>query len=216
MGRATSVVGLLLCACDNLRSGVRGVPEEVKDLVRKDLEAIEKHDGFAISTTLDNAEDFSQYIPRGHYTRNEKFKRYFKAMMWYGRRMFRVEESRPHGLPIPDHWSEEHRIAETRKMLMATRLLYTSKVANKPAIEIWKALYIPTTLFAGRPEDLNPMEIKKLAEEVWGRLPTDSDLYDETISGKLAELSRKELAGEKLTEEDHLWIVGRKGTEVFR
>ncbi|MDD5306678.1 MAG: DUF3160 domain-containing protein [Deltaproteobacteria bacterium] len=29
--------------------------------------------------------DFSQFIPRGHYTRSEALKRYFKAMLWFGR-----------------------------------------------------------------------------------------------------------------------------------
>ena len=35
-------------------------------------------------------EDYSQYIPRGHYTRSEELKKYFKAMMWYGRLTFRL------------------------------------------------------------------------------------------------------------------------------
>ncbi len=30
-------------------------------------------------------EDFSQFVPRGHYTDNELLARYFKAMMWLGR-----------------------------------------------------------------------------------------------------------------------------------
>lgn len=29
--------------------------------------------------------DFSQYIPRGHYSKSTKLKRYFRAMMWLGR-----------------------------------------------------------------------------------------------------------------------------------
>ena len=33
-------------------------------------------------------EDYSQYKPRGHYTINSDLARYFKAMMWYGRRSF--------------------------------------------------------------------------------------------------------------------------------
>ena len=51
------------------------VPAHVRDRVQKDLAAMEKHEGFAISATLAHAEDFTQYVPRGHYTRNEQFKR---------------------------------------------------------------------------------------------------------------------------------------------
>ena len=155
------------------------VPAHIRDRVEKDLAAMEKHEGFVISATLDSAEDFSQYIPRGHYTRNEQFKRYFKAMMWYGRRMFRVEETREECLPIPDSWSEKHRLAETRQLLLITHRLYTVKIDGKPAIETWKALYVPTVLFAGRTEDLNPMEVKTLAEKVWGKLPDVSGVGDE-------------------------------------
>jgi len=149
------------------------VPAAARASVEKDLGYIEEHKGFAFSAVLDNAEDFSQYVPRGHYTRNEKFKRYFKAMMWYGRRMFRVEEVRPQSLPDPvtgDHWSDTHKLAETRQMLLITWMLDHTPIDKKPAIETWNKLYVPTVLFAGRTEDLNPMEVKGLATQVWGGL----------------------------------------------
>jgi len=163
------------------------VPANVTDRVQKDLAAMEKHEGFAISAALAHAEDFSQYVPRGHYTRNEKFKRYFKAMMWYGRRMFRVQEVRPDGLPIADPWSEKHKLAETRQLLMITRMLYDVKIDGKAAIETWNKLYVPTVLFAGRTEDLNPAEVKAVAEKVWGKLPPADGLGDEA---KIREFAR--------------------------
>jgi len=66
------------------------VPDEVANLVEKELALIEAHQGFAASPIFGYREDYSQYVPRGHYTRNETFQRYFKAMMWYGRMMFRL------------------------------------------------------------------------------------------------------------------------------
>ena len=168
------------------------VHDVVKDRVEKDLAYMEKHEGFQFSATLDSAEDFSQYVPRGHYTRNEKFKRYFKAMMWYGRRMFRVQELRPRQLPDPcnpDHWSDKHKLNETRQLLLITWLLYNVKIGGKPAIETWKALYVPTVLFAGRTEDLNPMEVRSLMDKVWGRLPDASALTDEKKVRRFAKLA---------------------------
>ena len=155
------------------------VPADVAARVAKDLALMEKHEGGAISATLDNGEDFSQYIPRGHYTRNETFKRYFKAMMWYGRRMFRVEEVRPDCVPPPlasDRWSDAHKRHESRCMLLITWLLHHVKVDGEPAIKTWDKLYIPTVQFAGRTEDLNPHEVKALAEKVWGKLPGPAEL----------------------------------------
>lgn len=72
---------------------------QVQGRVAADLLAIEAHKGLTYSHTLSSAiciesmgnrgrcyhEDFSQYVPRGHYTQSEALKRYFKAAMWLGR-----------------------------------------------------------------------------------------------------------------------------------
>lgn len=59
------------------------------DFVKKDVEAellkIKSHSGFSPSALFVYKEDYSQYKPRGHYTKSEKLKKYFMAMMWYGR-----------------------------------------------------------------------------------------------------------------------------------
>jgi len=56
-----------------------GIPTEVQDLVEQELSLIDKHSGFQVSPIFGYKEDYSQYVPRGHYTRNEDFKKYFKA-----------------------------------------------------------------------------------------------------------------------------------------
>ena len=40
-------------------------------------------------------EDYSQYKPRGHYTRSETLEKYFKAMMWYGHTGFFINPRNP-------------------------------------------------------------------------------------------------------------------------
>ena len=184
------------------------IPGYVKGAVEKDLMLIKKHEGFEISATLDNAEDFSQYVPRGHYTRNEKFKRYFKAMMWYGRRMFRIEEVRPECLPINDPWSKEHQKDETLMMLKIVWMLNHVKVNNSPAIEVWDRLYKPTVLFAGRTEDLNAAEIKAIAGRIWGKLPEPGEL-PKIKDEKLKDFIK--LAGEKSQPKIDSTGAGRKG-----
>ncbi|MCK4310868.1 MAG: DUF3160 domain-containing protein, partial [Methanomicrobia archaeon] len=68
---------------------------KVSDLVKKEVDGelslIKQHKGFSFSPIFGYREDYSQYVPRGHYTRSEDLERYFKAMMWYGRIMFRLE-----------------------------------------------------------------------------------------------------------------------------
>ena len=60
------------------------IPEFVKEDVKAELALIEAHNGFALSPIFKYQEDYSQYVPRGHYTRSEKLKNYFKAFMWHG------------------------------------------------------------------------------------------------------------------------------------
>ena len=58
------------------------------DIVQDELTLIEQAGGIFTSPLFDLDEDYSQYKPRGHYTRNETYGRYFRAMMWYGRMPF--------------------------------------------------------------------------------------------------------------------------------
>ena len=53
-----------------------------------EFEKIKAHTGFEKSSLFPYELDYSQYIPRGHYTRSKDFERYFKAMMWYGQAPF--------------------------------------------------------------------------------------------------------------------------------
>jgi hypothetical protein len=46
---------------------------------------------------LKRKEDFSQFVPRGHYTTSEDLKTYFKAMMWLGRIDLRIIETQQDG-----------------------------------------------------------------------------------------------------------------------
>jgi hypothetical protein len=45
-------------------------------------------------------EDFSQFLPRGHYTKTEALGRYFQSMMWLGRVDFRLLETQSDGKQI--------------------------------------------------------------------------------------------------------------------
>lgn len=142
------------------------------DRIAKDLKFIEEHKGFEISATLPHKEDFSQYVPRGHYTRSEEFKRYFKAMMWYGRRMFRVDEKDPNGSGAPtDPWSKEHARAETRMALELVWLLNQEPRRR----ETWKKIDDVIRVFVGESEDLTVDHYEAIARKIWGRIPENPD-----------------------------------------
>lgn len=146
------------------------IPAGVSGLVESELEKIERHEGFDSSEIFGYLEDYSQYIPRGHYTRNEQFKRYFKAMIWYGRMGFylrpgRGEEARELGR------------AQTRQALLICDAL--RKIPE--GFKRWARVYEPTVFFVGRADDLTVEDYSRLIDETLGW----EDLYSVIESDEL-------------------------------
>ncbi len=144
------------CVAGKLLDNTFAVPSEVRSLVEEELTLIERHEGFSKSPIFGYKEDYSQYVPRGHYTRSETLKKYFKAMMWYGRIMFRLK-------------SEE----ETLQALYIVKA-----IKDTGTLELWDRVYEPTVFFVGKTDDLNIFEYQALAEEIFGEQVTLSDLQD--------------------------------------
>ncbi|MFZ5919358.1 MAG: DUF3160 domain-containing protein [Chloroflexota bacterium] len=144
------------------------VAADVADLVDAELQLIrERTTGVPLpkSQVLGIREDYSQYIPRGHYTRNDDLRTYFLAVMWYGRMGFFLCPSESHALSQADI----ERLA--RQALLITRYLYHERVGEVSALDVWRGIYETTALFAGRAEDPGPDAYACLAREVWGDLP---------------------------------------------
>lgn len=109
--------------------------------VQAELALIEAAAGPDESPILGYTEDYSQYKPRGHYTRSEKLGRYFKAMMWYGHTAFYINPRNP-------DITEEEAVDLTRRAVLIASSL------TGPAREAWTAIYDPTSYLVGRADDL--------------------------------------------------------------
>jgi hypothetical protein len=136
------------------------VPQDVEELVQEELALIEALDR-AYSPIFDYEEDYSQYKPRGHYTRNKLLQKYFRSMMWYGRMMFRLE-------PPPDDGGAEKGKEETLQAIYIVKVMNQLEVEGRPALEIWDNIYNPTVFFVGKADDLTIYEYTQLLEEVYG------------------------------------------------
>ncbi len=138
--------------------------------VELELSLIQSHEGFAKSPIFEYKGDYSQYVPRGHYTRSEELKQYFKAMMWYGRMMFRLEPGK-----TPE--AKEKGREETRQAILIVNAM------NEEDMKLWEKIYDPTVFFVGKTDDLNVYEYKAMIKEVYGDTITDIDeKLDEFIS----------------------------------
>jgi len=112
-------------------------------------------------------EDYSQYIPRGHYTRNEKFKNYFRAMMWYGRIDFKLKPA-----------LDEIAITCGKKMSLQAILMADALLRDEKAFKLWKMIYEPTIYFVGKTDDLYVDDYIKLIKEIFP-LNESVDKYNE-------------------------------------
>jgi hypothetical protein len=171
------------------------VPAPVRDVVGQELALIEAHEGFEPSPIFDRyrnedlpldckyrfCEDYSQYVPRGHYTRNEDFERYFRAMMWYGRMSFHL--SNP--------YDPETARRETRGALLIVRALYTVEAGEEPALDVWDRIYEPTAFFVGAADGLTVYDYAAVANEVYGGLPDVHTLAGEAKLDAFAEAARE-------------------------
>jgi len=154
------------------------VPDYATDLVEAELVRIDEAGGLRPSPLfpgLENGEDYSQYIPRGHYTLSEELKRYFRSMMWYGRMTFRLKALDP-----------EVGRAETRSGLLLVQALRNAQVDGRPALEAWLDLYSPTVFFVGHSDDLLASQYMEVMDAVYGpgvnvQEITDEDQLDQFI-----------------------------------
>ena len=136
------------------------VPESVTALVDSELVLIEAHEGYRISPIFGafSALDYSHYLPRGHYTKSDTLKAFFKAMMWYGLTIFTME---------PDEFGNLAR-RHTLQALMLTQMVYRLQYEGQALFDLWEYIYEPTAFFVGRTDDPNIEDYKTIAETIYG------------------------------------------------
>ncbi|MFO7650496.1 MAG: DUF3160 domain-containing protein, partial [bacterium] len=158
-------------------------PSTVADLVRRELALIEGNVP-GTSVVMGYLEDFTQYRPRGHYTRNESFRRYFRAMIYLGRMTFRLRTT--FGTPA---------LASTRRaMLLADAFESATTDSGVPVKEPWQRVYDATTYMVGRSDDVLPAEYYRLARRLAGDAPLDQWAVDDRNVLKFCDAARGELA----------------------
>lgn len=145
------------------------IPDGLRDLAEPDLARIAAHEGIgpsAIFPAYEQGEDWSQYVPRGHYTQSAALERYFQAMMWHGRMTFRATD-----------------VTETRQAALLTLAFQQTRVGSQPAEVVWSGIYEPTVFFVGRSDDLTPQEYGIALEQAYGAISSVQDLLHEERFG---------------------------------
>ncbi|MFA5785384.1 MAG: DUF3160 domain-containing protein [Actinomycetota bacterium] len=134
---------------------------------QKEIDLIDGHLGPATSPILDAKVDYSLYVPRGHYTRSEDLKRYFKAMSVLGQSKFSLANP-----------------ASLRLGLLVSRLLEAGTAQSRPLHELWAQIYDTTAFLVGSADDYTPSELAAAAKSVSPKGLTDATLFagDEAVA----------------------------------
>lgn len=152
----------------------KDLPAEASEMIRTELELVESHEGFKVGSIFPYRVDYSQFVPRGHYTRNETLQRFFRAMMWYGLTPFAL------------HTNEGRTDETVRQSLLLVRSLYRSKLEGD-----WAAIYEPTSFFVGAADDVTPAEWKAAMDPIFGAGAPPSALADEARFEAFVEAAQK-------------------------
>ncbi len=149
------------------------LPDFIKNETLSEISQINGHPGFAPSPLFHYREDYSQYIPRGHYTRSELLRNYFKAMMWNGRMTFLLNADPDCIVGIT---------AEDADIQTTGALLITTTLERKPEIkEKWERITTITEFFAGTSDDLGPAEYRNAMDSVIADNRTEGIFSDTTV-----------------------------------
>ncbi len=141
-GISTAASGELISYLKVSYAALKGVESiKLSDSEKKEIEYINNAGGIFKSALFGYEEDFSQYKPRGHYTKNEDLARYFRSMMYMGRLTFLAESKIV---------SEEICRKQT-----ACALILSGTVKSDPELyERWKGIFEPISFLVGRSDDL--------------------------------------------------------------
>ena len=163
------------------------IPEFVKQEVEAELALIEAHNGFELSPIFKYKEDYSQYVPRGHYTRSEKLQNYFKALMWHGRMSMLLKDK----LIESGNPAKDARIQTIQASLISSELK-----SNPDLLKSWDRIYNVTAFYVGFSDDLGPYEYMKAMDSVFGNGTRDfNEVTVEELKAKLAEFGSPKIYG---------------------
>lgn len=153
------------------------MPDKARQLALQEYKLVKGQGGYQESVIFPFELDYSQYIPRGHYTRSEETEKYFKAMMWYGQ------------APFPAFKNEKELNEE--QTLQALMLTFTLLSEDEKDLAHWQKIYEPTSFYVGKSDDLNILDYSKLLVKVYGESPDLNRLDDkDKLDALLEELKQ--------------------------
>ncbi|MBN1350351.1 DUF3160 domain-containing protein [candidate division KSB1 bacterium] len=125
----------------------------------QELALVRAHADFEFSPIMEYLEDYTQYIVRGHYTKTDTLRQYFRSMMYLGRMTFAAD---------PDPSFEALNRETTLSALLLLQALKQVNVKGESPMLVWDRIYSPTVFLVGKSDDISPQQYFDLALQVYG------------------------------------------------
>lgn len=118
------------------------VSDEFKEMAKQEIEHIlsASDDNSVFLDYTKHLYPYSLYKPRGHYTRSETLKRYFRGMMWL--------QSAPFKIDINDH-------------LGAAALMASTLASNPRLLTLYERVNQPITFLFGAPDNITILQLNE-------------------------------------------------------
>jgi hypothetical protein len=129
---------------------------ELAQIVDTEYSRIMAASGIEASLLTGLNEDYTQYKPRGYYEGDESLEQYFRAMMWYGRMGFKLDE--------PE--------------MVKSSLLMSMALSKNDAD--YNSVYDITSFFAGVSDDFTYGQMGQVISDIYGEMPDEKKLTSET------------------------------------
>jgi len=120
------------------------LPPEVQAMVQRELDLIRGRKGLVVGAIFPYAIDYTQFAPRGHYTRTERLRNYFMAMTWYGL------------VPFSPAYRDREGKLKVSYTVALQAILMVRDVRSAKLFQDWDTLLTSLNYFIGFADDLDP------------------------------------------------------------
>ncbi|PIR93115.1 hypothetical protein COT99_02465, partial [Candidatus Falkowbacteria bacterium CG10_big_fil_rev_8_21_14_0_10_43_10] len=163
--------------------------DDIYETAKRELGLISEAKGVAPSPLFsplrpEFENDYTQFTPRSHYTKNDVLKSYFVAMMWYGRMGFSLNSAEL-----------------TRDAILATAQINNIKVNDTTAAAIWADMSATIDFFVGETDDATAYQYTPLIKTVYGDAASINRLADDNLLQQFIAQAVKELPVPRILSE---------------
>ncbi len=163
--------------------------DEIYELAKAELELINTAKGLNESPLFtplrkEFLNDYSQFKPRSHYTKNDILKSYFIAMMWYGRMGFTLNS--------PDL---------TRDALLITGQVNNLEANGEKIGKTWSNMMAVIDFFVGEVDDLTAFQYTEIIKKVYGDDVNEGNFVNNKLLEKFQSTAARDLNPPRIISE---------------